>query len=110
MGIQVNIYKRGGEEAYAVKVNGAGYEKGFTVINAEGDFEPSEEYPAAELVMEEPIGGRKVLRLIPVSKKGKWTMFGGKYAATSDSRFGELCEKLLGATFYGAVAVHDFTE
>ena len=115
MGIHVNIYKQakqgdwfddvdttaGGESSYA---------KGFTVINAEGPFEPCEEFPAAELVMAEPIGGRKILRLIPVSKKGKWTMFGGNYASSSDSRFSRLCDELLGGTFYGAVAVHDRVE
>jgi hypothetical protein len=37
-------------------------------------------------------------------------MFGGNYAAASDSRFSELCEKLLGTSFYGAVAIHDRVE
>tara|TARA_Y100000389_G_scaffold167437_1_gene172636 strand:+ start:84 stop:437 length:354 start_codon:yes stop_codon:yes gene_type:complete len=116
MGIHVSIYKEtrdedsffgdndctnGGESSYA---------KGFCVVNAEGPFEPCEDYPAAELVMAEPIGGRKILRLIPVSKKGKWTMFGGNYAGTSDSRFSRLCDQLLGGSFYGAVAVHDRVE
>lgn len=116
MGIHVSIYKQvpfgndflddidctlGGESSYA---------KGFTVVNAEGPFEPSEDYPAAELVMAEPIGGRKILRLIPESAKGKWTMFGGNYAGTSDSRFSDLCDRLLGGSFYGAVAVHDRVE
>ena len=105
MGIHVLNYSselgdctNGGESASA---------KGFTVTNCEGPFEPCENYPAAELVVAEPIGGRKILRLIPESKKGKWTMFGGNYATTSDSRFSELCEELLGTNFYGAVAVHD---
>ena len=116
MGIHVSTYRQapygdpffdnmdctaGGESSYA---------KGFTVVNAEGPFEPCEEYPAAELVMAEPIGGKRILRLIPESKKGKWTMFGGNYAGTSDSRFSELCERLLGVNFYGAVAVHDRVE
>ena len=108
MGIHVLNYiselgdcTNGGESASA---------KGFTVTNCEGPFEPCENYPAAELVVAEPIGGRKILRLIPESKKGKWTMFGGNYATTSDSRFSELCEELLGTNFYGAVAVHDRVE
>ena len=108
MGLHVYIYKNdlgdctaGGESSYA---------KGFTVVNVDGSFEPCENYPAAELVMKEPIGGRKILRLIPVSKKDKWTSFGGNYAGTSDSRFSRLCEKLLGTNFYGAVAVHDRVE
>jgi hypothetical protein len=108
MGIHVNIYKEGD---YDCTMGGeSSYAKGLTVINAEGPFEPSEDYPAAELVMAEPIGGRKILRLIPVSKKEKWTMFGGNYGASSDSRFSELCERLLGGSFYGAVAIHDRVE
>jgi hypothetical protein len=116
MGIHVNIYKQAREEdtwlgAVDCTMGGeSSYAMGFTVVNAEGPFEPCEDYPAAELVMKEVGGGRKILRLIPVSKKEKWTMFGGNYASTSDSRFSELCEKLLGATFYGAVAVHDRVE
>jgi hypothetical protein len=107
MGVLVNIYRagrdctNGGESSFA---------KGFCVVNAEGPFEPSERYPAAELVVAEPMAGRKILRLVPESAKEKWTMFGGNYAATSDSRFGELCKKLLGTNFYGAVAIHDRVE
>ena len=116
MGIHVNIYQQAREEdTWLGKIDCTmggepSYAKGFTVVNAEGPFEPCEDYPAAELVMAEPIGGRKILRLIPVSKKGKWTMFGGNYASTSDSRFSRLCDQLLGGSFYGAVAVHDRVE
>jgi hypothetical protein len=108
MGIHVNIYKSGNYDC----TNGgeSSYAKGFCVTNAEGPFEPCEEYPAAELVMAEPIGGQKILRLIPVSKKDKWTMFGGNYAATSDSRFSRLADRLLGSNFFGAVAVFDRVE
>lgn len=115
MGITVEIYKRDMSDSFLGDVdctNGgeSSYAKGFTVINAEGPFEPNDDYPPAELVCEEPIGGRKCLRLVPVSKKDKWTMFGGNYATTSDSRFSELCDELIGGNFYGAVAVHDRVE
>lgn len=108
MGIHVNIYKSGNYDC----TNGgeSSYAKGFCVTNAEGPFEPCEEYPAAELVMAEPIGGQKILRLIPVSKKDKWNMFGGNYAATSDSRFNRLADRLLGSNFFGAVAIFDRVE
>ena len=33
--------------------------------------------------------------------------FGGSYVGCSDSRFSEEVEKVLGARFYGAVALHD---
>jgi|TARA_B110000914_G_scaffold9824_1_gene7926 hypothetical protein len=108
MGIHVNIYKTGNYDC----TNGgeSSYAKGFCVTNAEGPFEPCEEYPAAELVMAEPIGGQKILRLIPTSKCKVWSMFGGNYAGTSDSRFSKLCDKLLGSNFFGAVAIFDRVE
>jgi hypothetical protein len=34
-------------------------------------------------------------------------MFGGNYAGTSDSRFKEAVENLIGVRFYGAIPVHD---
>ena len=108
MGIHVNIYKSGD---YDCTLGGeSSYAKGFTVVNADGPFEPCERYPAAELVMAQPIYGRKILRLIPLSKKDKWVMFGGNYAASSDSRFTNLCDKLLGSNFFGAVAIFDRVE
>jgi hypothetical protein len=48
--------------------------------------------------------------LKPLSARGSWTMFGGNYASTSDSRFGEAIEAITGARFYGAVPVHDRIE
>jgi len=109
MGIHVNIYKQG---VYDCTAGGeSSYAKGFCVVNAEGPFEPCEDYPSATLVMAEPIGGRKILRMIPTSKLGNnMTMFGGNYAGCSDSRFSRLCDQLLGSTFYGAVAIHDRVE
>jgi hypothetical protein len=117
MGIHVNIYKQARDEDSMFGnvdcTNGgeSSYAKGFTVMNCEGPFEPCMDYPAAELVMAEPIGGRKILRLFPVSKlNNNMTMFGGNYASTSDSRFSRLCDKLLGGSFFGAVAVFDRVE
>ena len=103
MGILVNIYRNGSD---CTNGGESSFAKGFCVMNAEGPFEPSERYPAAELVVAEPMGGRKILRLIPESVRDRWTMFGGNYAGTSDSRFTEAVEKITGATFYGAVPIH----
>jgi hypothetical protein len=57
------------------------------------------------------------LRIVPAktNDKGEWvaqsgTMFGGNFLSSSDSRFVEACENLLGHTFYGAVAIHDRVE
>lgn len=73
------------------------------VINIDGPFEPSDEYPAVILDSHGP----GILRLVPPDHKDKWYMAGGNYGATSDSRFSEACETLLGHRFYGAVAIHD---
>jgi hypothetical protein len=56
-------------------------------------------------------GNRRLFDLVPFSKyhDGKWYMFGGSYASTSDSRLGEAIRKM-GGDFYGALAVHDRTE
>lgn len=59
------------------------------------------------------------MRLIPAvwdEERAAWTpgphsyMFGGNYAERGDSRIGELVDQLLGARFYGAIAVHDRVE
>lgn len=78
--------------------------KGLCVINVDGPFQPSVDYPAVELV-DGHIAG--TLRLVPVDYKGKWYMMGGNYGATSDSRFSEACENLSGHVWYGAVPIHD---
>lgn len=50
-------------------------------------------------------------RLVPVAfPQGKCPMFGGAFGHTSDSRFSEAIEDLLGHPFYGAVPIHDRCE
>jgi len=87
------------------------------VVNADGPFEPDEKHPAVLVVRH-----RTMNTLHAVSKHhldtGKWTMMGGNFLYTSDSRFGELCRKLLqeggvkSPTHfnYGAVPIHDRVE
>lgn len=52
---------------------------------------------------------RGVVTLVPVdAPKGMiGPMMGGNFANTSDSRVGRAVEKLLGQSFYGAIAIHD---
>lgn len=80
------------------------------VVNVEGPFEPDAYTQAVKL--ESHVDG--CLRLVPVEKDSSGgyvckitPMFGGNYAATSDSRFSDACARLLGHQFYGAIAVHD---
>lgn len=89
-----------------------------TLVNVEGPayIQPSDEFPAAMLVKHTPFGdidGRRMVRVVPAElvddewKPLRGSMFGGNYAACSDSRFGQAVRDLLGAEFYGAVAIHD---
>lgn len=41
---------------------------------------------------------------------GDWTMFGGNFAYTSDSRWSEAIEEICGSRQSGAVAIHDRVE
>ena len=50
------------------------------------------------------------MKIIPEECKGKQTMMGGNYAATSDSRFSDAIAARLGHNFYGAVPIHDRVE
>lgn len=61
----------------------------------------TDECPAVILVKRN-MGRRVLYTLRPAAGLDRWEMMGGNYAATSDSRFGELVEG-----FYGAVPVHD---
>jgi hypothetical protein len=79
-------------------------------VNVDGPFDPSDDCPA--VLLESHYKG--ILRVVPAIKdKGKWArdprwaMFGGNYAATSDSRWSDACAALLGHQFYGAVCIHD---
>ena len=79
-----------------------------TIINADGPFEPDEKAPAAVIMLTQ-FGNAKILPAAD-AKDENWMMFGGNYAATSDSRFGDAIEKLTGQDFYGAVPIHDRKE
>lgn len=92
--------------------------KTLCVVNASGPFKPENHIDASPpVIVERHQPG--CLRIVPAywnSSKERWdivplhTSMGGNYGATSDSRFTELCERLLGHRFYGAVAIHDRIE
>jgi hypothetical protein len=64
------------------------------VVNADGPFEPDEKHPAVLLVKHRSLAGAVHAVLEAHAHANKWTMAGGNYLASSDSRFWELCEKL----------------
>jgi hypothetical protein len=90
-----------------------------TVVNVEGPFEPTPDHPAVMLVpnalgsvviMPAEKIGDEWLEIASNTKAYAGPMFGGNYAATSDSRFGRAVEAILGHRFYGAVPIHDRLE
>lgn len=57
--------------------------------------------PAVALVQRKLHNDRDTWHIIPLSTNG-WVMAGGTYAATSDSRLGQITK------MYGALSVHDW--
>jgi len=85
--------------------------KGLTITNIDAPFKPSKEYPAAKLIVEKHFK-HPTVRVVPEALllDDVWTMMGGSYVASCDSRFNQKIEELTGHTFYGAVALHDRVE
>lgn len=106
MGLRVSVYR----SSLGDCTNGGVSSKydNLTVVNADGPFDPSEDAPAAKLV----VGPYDTIRLVPVDllETNAWVMFGGNLASTSDSRFGEAIEKLGGDRFAAAVKIFDRVE
>ena len=108
MGLLVNVYKSGDYDCTNGGVSSR-FIKGLCLTNVDGPFDPSDDYPAAKLV-KQTFGFGSSVKVIPEEAEGKSTMFGGNYAATSDSRFSRAVEELLGNHFYGAIPIHDRVE
>lgn len=104
MGLRVSVYRRGNWDSTNGGVSGKVSD--LTVINIDGPFEPTDDAPAVVLVE----GALNTAKIVPVDAVGQWTMFGGNYAACSDSRFSDAVAGILGHRFYGAVAIHDRIE
>lgn len=99
MGLIASIYR----DDYDASVNAFYGKTKVTIVNIEGPFEPAEDRPAALLAHN--AFGKPIL--VPANEQGKpvrGVMFGGTYAATSDSRFGRA------TGIYGAVPIHDRIE
>ena len=107
MGLIVDVY-RGASNNIDCSMNGV--TKRFTrlcVTNVEGPFEPDKKTPAVKLVE----GNLpNTVKIVPDEVGDQWSMFGGNYAATSDSRLAEAVEKITGHRGDGIVAVHDRVE
>lgn len=80
------------------------------IANTSGPFQPKEGDSVA--IIDTNAMGSVVVRPAYLDESGEWKpkrngMMGGAYVSTSDSRFNDAIEKLLGHRFYGAVALHD---
>lgn len=81
------------------------------VMNADGPFLRRPGEPAVKIVRAN--GGPGMARAVPVNNEGDvigGTMKGYSFIASSDSRFAECVQRVIGAPFYGAVALHDRRE
>lgn len=124
MGLYVNVYRSersgtwlGGNDCTNGGISSRARE--LVMMNVDGpfDWKREAEYPAAMLVPNFCFGdydGRRLVKVVPAELvDGEWKpilggMFGGNYAADSDSRFGEAVAKLLKVEFWsGAVPIHD---
>jgi hypothetical protein len=112
MGLTLHIYKPGYGDCSNGGISGRCDE--VVCVNIDGPSEPDENRPPVLLV-----GGAipGIARCVPAAEHlGIWgqawpdgvgPMMGGCYVSTSDSRFSEKVEEIVGGRFYGAVALHD---
>jgi hypothetical protein len=107
MGLRVSVYRNAEFDENHTNFGVTGRFKSLTVVNIEGPFEPTLESPGVKLVRGAMSG---IARIVPIEVEHRCTQMGGNYAATSDSRFSEAVEKIVGTRFYGAVPVHDRVE
>jgi hypothetical protein len=110
MGIYAKIYASDyGRDPLSVVASGV---QEVLVVNADGPFQPQ---PGDQLVRLEGGYAGAAVRAVPINANGSKApglMFGGRYIASSDSRFGQAVERERGdgAQFYGAVPLHDRLE
>ena len=106
MGLKVSVFRHGNYDCTNGGISSKASE--LCIVNLPGSAEPSEDCPAARLIVRSPCG-KPILSIVPDGEE-RWTMFGGNYAACSGNGFSDACSKLLGHKFYGAVAIHDRVE
>ena len=92
LGLSVSVYRNGRGDC----TNGgpsSKYDSGVITgygINEDSEiFSPTVESPHYVIVKDSVCGGKVRIRAIPADllESGKWTMFGGNFLYTSDSRF-----------------------
>lgn len=105
MGLYVYVYR----SDYDCTLNYFYGAKEIFIANAEGPFTLRDGDKAGLIVP----NTRGTVSIVPAKlEAGEWVpitggMFGGTYATTSDSRFSNKVEQVLGHKLYGAISVHD---
>lgn len=107
MGLIASILKRNGEDCSNGGLSSRA--NGVCIVNVDGPFEPSADYPAVKLV-KRPRVGNVVCEPLAEHERGEWLMAGGCYVTTSDSRFSEAVQRMSGYQFGFPVALHDRIE
>lgn len=79
------------------------------IINVDGPFEPKDDCPAVMLVKHRTLNAVHLVSVADLEAKN-WTMMGGNFVHTCDSRLREAIEKLISVPFHGPVACHDRVE
>jgi len=107
MGLLLNVYKNTEMRSDCTNNGVSANFSTLCVVNVEGPFEASEAWPAVYLQS----GPNNSIHLIPMSLKdsGKWTMAGGNFAGTCDSRFSEAVEDICGYR-HSMISIHDRVE
>lgn len=107
--ISVNIFKANGEDW---SNGGLSSKYNECYVECEDGWITEDRVPQDAIVqiVSNAFGTIAAKPFAPVEKDCVGYMFGGCYISSSDSRFSKICEKLLGHSFHGAVALHDRTE
>lgn len=113
MGLMVGVYRQRGQDCTLDGISSR-FEH-LCLVNVAGPFVPTANCAPAFLDEGNVRGAVRIIPGVEVAPgvyqpTEEWVMFGGNYAATSDSRFTRAVEKITGAPFYGAVPIHDRIE
>lgn len=125
MGLLANVFRA----ADGMDCTLYGWSSSFTtvcVVNAEGPFQPDERHPAVMIRRHLTMPALHAV-LVEHHEARKWTMMGGNFMYSSDSRFREACAQIMiyghkwpekkTAVYdiplhmsFGAIAIHDRIE
>lgn len=119
MGLIANVYRQVNRQfvdgtASMVDCTNGGWSSRFNtvcVVNMNGPFDPDPATPAVMLIDGPGPDPNPIIVLEEHYRANKWTMFGGNFLYTSDSRFSEAVRDILGTSVASfAIRIHDRIE